>query len=253
MRRVRPEARWELGDERSRPQSQKRLAALPSARVCPLGRRRRRRSLPDADRLERRGDRNDGSVAGASRSSPVQGFLRDRDAAVLLSGRPTVRLVRGDLHGRPCRRADPWDRDGRLRLPVIPPVHPVIAVRRRTVGVSLPGGVGIFPFANHHWFADALRPRSARRGAPGTRRRLGPGWWLAGAASALTLESLQDQGLLMLIALGIVAAVVPPAGSRRQSLARFGGSARGGASPRPDGSPALGAGLPPGTTSSIFR
>jgi hypothetical protein len=88
-------------------------------------------------------------------------------------------------------------------------------------------GVGIFPFANHHWFADVFALAALVAASRALEDDWAPGWWLAGAASALTLESLQDQGLLMLIALGIVAAVVPPAGSRRQSLARFGGGALG--------------------------
>jgi hypothetical protein len=86
-------------------------------------------------------------------------------------------------------------------------------------------GVGIFPFANHHWFADVFALAALVVARRALEDDWSPGWWLAGGACALTLESLQDQGLLISLALGIVAALVPPAGSRRRSLARFGGGA----------------------------
>jgi dolichyl-phosphate-mannose-protein mannosyltransferase len=86
-------------------------------------------------------------------------------------------------------------------------------------------GVGIFPFASHHWFADVFCLAALLAAYRALEDRWAAGWWLAGAASALALESLQDQGVLISIGLGIVAAFVPPPGSRGRSVARFGGGA----------------------------
>ena len=79
-------------------------------------------------------------------------------------------------------------------------------------------GVGIFPFASHHWFADLFCLAAVVAADRGR-------FWLAGAAGALALESLQDQGVLMLLGLAIVAAVVPESGSRRRALGRLAGGA----------------------------
>ena len=86
-------------------------------------------------------------------------------------------------------------------------------------------GVGIFPFASHHWFADVFCLAAILAARRALRRAETIGWWLAGAAGALAFLSLQDQGLFILIGLGLVAALVPPAGSRGKSLTRFGGGA----------------------------
>jgi hypothetical protein len=86
-------------------------------------------------------------------------------------------------------------------------------------------GVGIFPFASHHWFADlfCLIAVVAADRALASQGKLG--WWLAGAASAWALLSLQDQGALMLLGLAAVAAFVPEPGSRRLALGRLLGGA----------------------------
>jgi hypothetical protein len=86
-------------------------------------------------------------------------------------------------------------------------------------------GVGIFPFASHHWFADVFCLTALIAAARALQDDWAAGWWLAGAAGALALESLQDQGLLILIGLGLVAALVPRGESRARSVARFGGGA----------------------------
>ena len=86
-------------------------------------------------------------------------------------------------------------------------------------------GVGIFPFASHHWFANlfclvAVLAADRALASPGKA-----GWWLAGASGALALESLQDQGGLMLLGLGIVAALVPERSARRRALLQLLGGA----------------------------
>lgn len=86
-------------------------------------------------------------------------------------------------------------------------------------------GVGLLPFANHHWFADVFCLAAMLAAGRALSGGFVPGFWLAGAASALAFESLQDQGLLILIGLGLVAGLAPPPGARLRSLAQFGGGA----------------------------
>ena len=92
-------------------------------------------------------------------------------------------------------------------------------------------GVGIFPFANHHWFVDVFCLAALIAADRALANEGAAWWWLAGAAGALAFESLQDQGLLTLTGLGIVAALVPPAGARGRSVARFVGGALSGGLP----------------------
>ena len=86
-------------------------------------------------------------------------------------------------------------------------------------------GVGIFPFASHHWFANVFCLAAVLAADRALRSPGGAGWWLAGASGALAFESLQDQGGLILLGLGIVAALVPEAGSRRRALFQLAGGA----------------------------
>jgi hypothetical protein len=86
-------------------------------------------------------------------------------------------------------------------------------------------GVGIFPFASHHWFADLFCLAALVAADRALASEGSAGWLLAGAAGALAFESLQDQGALILLGLGIVAALVPPAGSRRRALGQLLGGA----------------------------
>jgi hypothetical protein len=86
-------------------------------------------------------------------------------------------------------------------------------------------GVGLLPFASHHWFADVfcLASLVAAERALSTDRWV---WWpLAGAAAALAFESLQDQGVLILVGVGLVAALAPRAEDRLASVFRFLGGA----------------------------
>jgi 4-amino-4-deoxy-L-arabinose transferase-like glycosyltransferase len=82
-------------------------------------------------------------------------------------------------------------------------------------------GVGLLPFANHHWFADVFCLASlttAERALSDERAH----WWpFAGAAAALAFESLQDQGILILIGLGLIAALAPPREQRAKSVGLF--------------------------------
>lgn len=79
-------------------------------------------------------------------------------------------------------------------------------------------GVGVFPFASHHWFANLFCLAAVVAADRGR-------FWLAGAAGALAFESLQDQGALILLGLGIFATLVPEPGSRRRALGRLLGGA----------------------------
>lgn len=83
-------------------------------------------------------------------------------------------------------------------------------------------GVGLLPFANHHWFADVFSLAALSAAGAALDERWDAGWWLAGGAAALAFLSLQDQGLLILIGLGLVAGFAVPADSRRRALTRFG-------------------------------
>ncbi len=85
-------------------------------------------------------------------------------------------------------------------------------------------GVGLLPFANHHWFADVFCMAALLCAHRAWRDSWTPGWWLAGVGAALAFLSLQDQGLWMLVGLGVVAGIAPSAPPRR-NLARFGGGA----------------------------
>ena len=86
-------------------------------------------------------------------------------------------------------------------------------------------GVGVLPFANHHWFADVFGLAALLSAARALADGWKPGWWLSGAAAALAFSSLQDQGLFLLSGLAIVAGYAPPKGSRGRSLVSFGGGA----------------------------
>jgi hypothetical protein len=92
-------------------------------------------------------------------------------------------------------------------------------------------GVGIFPFASHHWFADVFCLAALIAASRALAREGAAGWWLAGAASALAFESLQDQGLLITLGLGTVAALAPLPGSRLRACARFWGGILAGGLP----------------------
>jgi hypothetical protein len=89
--------------------------------------------------------------------------------------------------------------------------------------------VGIFPFASHHWFADVFALVAIVAAARALDEKWSAGWWLAGVSAALAFESLQDQGLLTLVGLGLVAGLVPPRAGGIRRVGRFlGGAAAGG-------------------------
>jgi len=88
-------------------------------------------------------------------------------------------------------------------------------------------GVGLLPFANHHWFADVFCLFALVAANRALTSAWDPGWWLAGAAAALAFESLQDQGILILIGLGLAAGLAPAHGTRRGAVLRFLGGAAG--------------------------
>lgn len=92
-------------------------------------------------------------------------------------------------------------------------------------------GVGVFPFASHHWFANLFSLLALLGAAAALGSESRAGWWVAGAAGALALESLQDQGAFLLLGLSLVAAMVPRSGSRGRALAQLLAGAVGAALP----------------------
>ncbi len=86
-------------------------------------------------------------------------------------------------------------------------------------------GVGVFPFASHHWFADLFSLAALLAAARALSSEGRAGWWMAGAAAALAFESLQDQGAWILLGLAIVASLLPRPGARGRALGQLLGGA----------------------------
>src|SRR5262245_16292280 len=75
-------------------------------------------------------------------------------------------------------------------------------------------GVGIFPIASHHWFANLFALAALWFAAR-------EGWWGAGAALALAFASLQGQGLWMILGMTVVASTAPPREERGRAVLRL--------------------------------
>jgi hypothetical protein len=86
-------------------------------------------------------------------------------------------------------------------------------------------GVGLLPFANHHWFANVFCLAALLAASRALADGWAPGFWLAGAGAGLAFLSLQDQGTLMLAGLALAAWFGSEAGARGRAIARFGGGA----------------------------
>ena len=86
-------------------------------------------------------------------------------------------------------------------------------------------GVGLLPFANHHWFANVFCLAGLLAASRALADGWPPGWWLAGAGAGLAFLSLQDQGALMLAGLALAAWFGSQAELRRRAILRFGGGA----------------------------